>query len=163
MAGMGRGANQDPPREPEARFLRVPAKKLRRPVIDCGPFDYRSVNVQAERRDPTSLLNRLERMIRTRKEYPEFACGKYRLLESSRPDAIFAHACEDAGGNAVVAVHNLSHKAVGARVRVWTGKLNQAVFLFGGKDDDAIVGKDLQIELEGYGYNWIRLKSKASR
>jgi maltose alpha-D-glucosyltransferase/alpha-amylase len=142
-----------------AGFSTAPGHKLRRPVIDCGPFDYRSVNVQAERRDPTSLLNRLERMIRTRKEYPEFACGQYRLLESNRPDAIFAQACEDEAGNAVVAIHNLSHKVVKAKVRIWTDNLNQAVFLFGGNDDAAIVAKDLQIELQEYGYNWIRLKS----
>ncbi|MBV8274576.1 MAG: alpha-amylase family protein [Verrucomicrobia bacterium] len=142
--------------ETNAGFSTAPAKKLRRRVIDFGPFDYRNVNVQAERRDPASLLNRIERMIRTRKEYPEFACGKYRLLESSRPDAIFAHACEDEAGNAVLAIHNLSHKPVKTSVHLWTDKLTQAVFLFGGNDDAAIVARELQIGLDGYGYNWIR-------
>ena len=146
--------------ENNAGFSTAPAKKLRRPVIDFGPFDYRRVNVRAERRDPASLLNRLERMIRTRKEYPEFACGKYRLLESDRTDAIFAHACEDEEGNAVLAIHNLSREPVKTEVRLWTDKLNHAVFLFGEKDDATVVKKNLSLELEGYAYNWLRLKSR---
>jgi maltose alpha-D-glucosyltransferase/alpha-amylase len=148
--------------EANAGFSMVPAKKLRRPVIDSGQFDYRYVNVQAERRNPASLLNRVERIIRTRKEFPEFAQGKYRLLESDRPDAIFAHACEDREGNAVVAVHNLSRSSVTANVRLWTDQLARAVFLFGENDETTLENKDLPITLEGYGYDWIRLKPKMS-
>jgi hypothetical protein len=101
-------------------------------------------------------------MIRTRKEFPEFSTGKYRLLESDRPDAIFAHACEDSEGNAVVAVHNLSPSAVTANVRLWTDQLSRAVFLFGKNDEAAVENRDLPITLEGYGYDWIRLKPKGS-
>lgn len=119
----------------------------------------------AERRNPASLLNQVERMIRTRKEFPEFefpefAQGKYRLLESDRPDAIFAHPCEDREGNAVVAAHNLSRSSVAANVRLWTDQLSRAVFLFGENDEAAVESKDLPITLEGYGYDWIRLKPK---
>jgi hypothetical protein len=53
------------------------------------------------------------------KEYPEFACGEYRLLESDRTDAIFAHACEDEEGNAVLAIHNFSREPVKTKVRLW--------------------------------------------
>jgi hypothetical protein len=49
--------------------------------------------VQAQRRDPNSLLNYLERMIRTRQEYPEFSTGTYGVLETSEPTRIFAHSC----------------------------------------------------------------------
>jgi hypothetical protein len=48
---------------------------------------------------------------------------------------------------------------VKAKVHIWTDRFNQAVFLFGGNEDAAIVAKDLEIELKEYGYNWIRLKS----
>jgi maltose alpha-D-glucosyltransferase / alpha-amylase len=142
-----------------AGFSTAPAKQLRRPVIDSGEYDYHRVNVQAERRDPRSLLNRLERMIRTRKEFPEFARGKYRLLESDPPAKIFVHACEDGEGRAVLAIHNLSREKVTAKIRLWTDTFAQAVFLFGGIDEAEIIGKDLPIELEGYGYNWVRLKA----
>ena len=142
-----------------AGFSTAPPKRLRRPVIDSGEYDYHRVNVQAERRDPRSLLNRLERMIRTRKEFPEFARGKYRLLESDPSAKIFAHACEDAEGRAVLAIHNLSREKVTAKIRLWTDTFAHAVFLFGDIDEAEIIGKDLPIELEGYGYNWVRLKA----
>jgi maltose alpha-D-glucosyltransferase / alpha-amylase len=144
--------------ETNSGFSTAPAKRLRRPVIDFGEYDYHRVNVQAERRNPRSLLNRLERMIRTRKEFPEFACGKYRLLESDRPDKLFAHACEGEDGKAVLAIHNLCREKVTAKIRLWTDTLSHAVFLFGESSEAEIIGKDLPIELEGYGYNWVRLK-----
>jgi len=56
-----------------------PARKqcLRRPVISKGKFGFRRVNVQTLRRQPGSLLNSLERMIRTRKEFPEFGTNVF--------------------------------------------------------------------------------------
>jgi maltose alpha-D-glucosyltransferase/alpha-amylase len=83
-----------------AGFSTAHPSRLVRPVIDKGVFSYRKVNVQAQRRDPNSLLNYLERMIRTRKEYPEFSIGTYRVVETSEPTKIFAHSCQDESGNA---------------------------------------------------------------
>jgi maltose alpha-D-glucosyltransferase / alpha-amylase len=143
--------------EPNAGFAGPSVKKLRRPVIDWGEFDYRRVNVQAQRRDPHSLLNSLERMIRTRKEYPEFGCGHWRIVENDRPEKVFAHACEE-GENAVMAVHNLSDEPVEVNLKLWTDQFNHAVFLFGDIDSQKIKGKDLSMKLAGYGYDWLRLR-----
>jgi hypothetical protein len=62
----------------------------------------------------------------------------------------------------VIAVHNLSRSPVTANVRLWTDNLSRAVFLFGENVEVAIENKDLLITLEGYGYDWIRLKSKGA-
>jgi hypothetical protein len=51
---------------------------------------------------------------------------------------------------------------VTANVRLWTDQLCRAVFLFGKNDEAAVEHKDLPITLEGYGYDWIRLKPKGS-
>jgi maltose alpha-D-glucosyltransferase / alpha-amylase len=149
--------------EPNAGFANPSIRKLRRPIIDSGKFDYRRVNVQAQRRDPDSLLNSLERMIRTRKEYPEFGCGKWRLVESDHSDQVFAHACED-NGNAVLAVHNLTSKPVETNIRLWTDQFDHGVFLFGDVASKEIKDKDLAIELPAYGYDWVRLgRTQGSR
>jgi glycosidase len=71
-------------------FSTASKERLRRPVISKGPFRYHRVNVQKSRREPGSLLNRLERMIRTRKEFPESGTGTYRILETDRPKTVFA-------------------------------------------------------------------------
>jgi len=144
--------------EPNAGFAPPTLKKLRRPVIKSGEFDYRRVNVQAQRRDPHSLLNSLERMIRTRKEYPEFGCGKWRLVESDCPDQIFAHACEEEA-SVVLAVHNLSGEPQKVNVRLWADRFDHAIFLFGDLDIAEIKDKNLPMKLPEYGYNWIRLRA----
>src|SRR5207249_4442264 len=53
------------------------AKKTILPVINKGPWSYRRVNVEVQRRDNNSMLNWTERMIRLRKECPEFGWGTY--------------------------------------------------------------------------------------
>jgi maltose alpha-D-glucosyltransferase / alpha-amylase len=40
-------------------------------VISAGPYGFEHVNVAEQRRDPNSLLNWTERLIRMRKEVPE--------------------------------------------------------------------------------------------
>ena len=55
--------------EPNAGFTKH--AKPKNPVIDKGPFGYDHVNVAMQRRDPQSMLNWTERMIRMRKEVPE--------------------------------------------------------------------------------------------
>src|SRR5215510_15459807 len=62
--------------EPQAGFST--AKKTCFPVINKGPYGFERVNVEAQRRDPDSLLNCIERMIRLRKESPELGWGKYK-------------------------------------------------------------------------------------
>jgi maltose alpha-D-glucosyltransferase / alpha-amylase len=44
------------------------SKKIVRPVIDDSVYGYQEVNVADQRRDPQSLLNWTERMIRMRRE-----------------------------------------------------------------------------------------------
>ncbi len=56
-----------------------PDELSRQPLRD-GPFGYRKVNVEDQRRDPHSFLNWMERAIRTRKEWPEFGWGDWRVL-----------------------------------------------------------------------------------
>ena len=52
-----------PVQDAKARF-----SELVRPLIRDGEFGYERVNVEQQRRDPHSLLNQIERMIRLRKE-----------------------------------------------------------------------------------------------
>jgi maltose alpha-D-glucosyltransferase/alpha-amylase len=48
------------------------------PVITGGAYGYEHVNVAAQRRDPNSTLNWLERICRMRKEVPEVGWGRFR-------------------------------------------------------------------------------------
>src|SRR5579862_1742969 len=58
------------------------------PVIGGGPYGYQHVNVAAQKRDPNSLMDWTERMIRMRKEVPEVGWGDFEILPSGRPDVL---------------------------------------------------------------------------
>ncbi len=65
--------------EPQGGFTKN--KKPVLPVINEGPYGFDHVNVAAQRRDPNSLLNWMERMIRMRKEVPEIGWGDFTFLK----------------------------------------------------------------------------------
>ncbi|NMG56784.1 alpha-amylase family glycosyl hydrolase [Aromatoleum aromaticum] len=62
--------------------------RLALPPIADGQFGYRTVNVQAQRRDPDSLLNWLQRALRRRKECPEFALGECTWIDTDPPQML---------------------------------------------------------------------------
>ena len=95
-----------------AGFSEADESKLpRRPVRD-GAFGYRRLNVEAQRHDPGSLLNWMERTIRTRKEWPVIGWGEWRVLGTRNPRVLALAATWQ--GTSVLAVHSFSD-ATGAR------------------------------------------------
>ena len=135
------------------------ARAPRKPLRD-GPFGYPKVNVRAQREDPGSFLNWTERAIRTRKEWPEFGWGAWRVLPT-RAREVLAHAVTWDGGSAV-AVHNFADRPVLLSVRL-PDRLGGAGatwrHLFGGPARDgappsAPAGGRLKLELPPYGYHW---------
>lgn len=138
---------------PNAGFSTANAGDLIRPVIDEDEWSYKKVNVEAQRRDPESLLNRIERMIRTRKESPEFGHGEWSLLPAEQ-EAVLAHAATW-NGNTVIAVHNLSDQPRTARLDLSTFDAEHLVDLLN-RDGKPIEKDTPEIELNGYGYRWLR-------
>src|ERR1700753_697696 len=65
--------------EPQAGFTK--SRKAVSPVISEGAYGFEHVNVAAQRRDPNSLMNWMERMIRMRKEVPEVGWGDFKFLK----------------------------------------------------------------------------------
>ena len=86
-----------------------------RPVVE-GPFGPMAVNVAAQRRDPESLLNWMERMIRRRRELPEIGWGPWHVLESD-VRSVLAHRC-DWEDRSFVGIHNLAADPCVARVNL---------------------------------------------
>jgi maltose alpha-D-glucosyltransferase / alpha-amylase len=126
----------------------------RRPLRD-GPFGYRSLNVEAQERDPGSLLNWMERAIRTRKEWPEIGWGSWRVLGTRNPAALAHVATWD--GSSALAVHNFSGRPAKVTLRLpkdATGGRWRQVF---GSAEEAPPGarsERLSLEIEAYGYRW---------
>jgi maltose alpha-D-glucosyltransferase/alpha-amylase len=141
--------------EPHAGFTTADAPA--RPVLAEGPFSYEHVNVAAQRREPESLLNWMERLIRRRRECPELGWGEWALLDQADP-AVLAHRA-DWDGSTIVAVHNLSGRATEAVLAL--DAEGTLVDLFG-RDELALDGT-LAVPLEPYGHRWFRLRRPGQR
>ena len=127
-----------------------------RPVVSGGAYGFEHVNVAEQRRDPNSLLNWMERVIRMRKEVPEIGWGDFTVLRAGGPD-VFALRYEWRN-NSVVFVHNLSSNPK----EVWLDSGlegedgTRLINLLSGEHSIADARGKHCILLEGYGYRWYR-------
>src|SRR4051794_15959705 len=114
------------------------------------PMDWDRVAEQ--RRDAGSLLAFIGRLLRRRRELPEFGWGQSTLIEN-QPPALFAHRC-DWQGSTVFAVHNVSGERVEAELDLGQG-VTGAEDLLELREHQVHDGR-LRVELDAYGYLWLR-------
>ncbi len=124
------------------------------PVIDEGPYGYQHINAAEQRREPNSLLNWMERMIRMRKEVPEVGWGRFKVLESG-DNAVLALRY-DWRNNSVLFLHNFADEP--REINFATGIKNDdhLINLLASTHSKAQKGKH-RISLEAYGYRWYRV------
>jgi maltose alpha-D-glucosyltransferase/alpha-amylase len=140
--------------EPNAGF--TTARKAPHPVIDDGgPWDYRRVNVEAQQRDPSSLLTWTARMIRLRKECPEIGWGSWTLLATGKPDVLAMR--YDWRGNSVVVVHNLAEQPRAVRIRPDAQGDERLVSLLDEQETRAAKSGAHHLSLDAFGYAWFRV------
>ena len=142
--------------EPQAGF--TTAAEPCRPIVDDGPFGFRDVNVTRQRRDPHSLLNWMERLIRRRRECPELGWGRWTLLEAGDP-ALFAQR-SDWEDSTIVAVHSFAGRDATARLTL--GEDGALVDLFE-DEDHAVEAGQIALDLPPYAARWFRLRRPGER
>lgn len=148
--------------EPNAGFSPAETQELRRPLVE-GAYGPEHVNVTDQRREPESLLNWMERLVRRRKECPEVGWGGFAVVDADHP-AVLAHRC-DWEGRTMLAAHNLSPEP--CRI---TLKLSDRDELVGMIDllgtagyQDLSGGGPVELELDAYGYRWLRVHRQGER
>ena len=141
--------------EPQAGFTKSARPVL--PVISNGPFGYEHVNAARQRRDPNSMLNWTEQIIRMRKELPEIGWGDFEILNTN--DRAVLAIRYDWRNNSVLAVHNLDSRPREVAFAVGIdGERGQLLVNLLSEDhsrSDA-AGKH-RLLLEAYGYRWFRV------
>ena len=141
--------------EPHAGFTK--ARRPILPVISDGPYGYQHVNAAKQRRDPNSLLNWTERIIRMRKEVPEVGWGDFEVLSTRNPAVLAIR--YDWRNNSVLFVHNLD--AIPREVAFSTGLRGKESRLLVNllTDDHSRAREDGKhhLLLEAYGYRWYRV------
>jgi maltose alpha-D-glucosyltransferase / alpha-amylase len=111
-----------------AGFSRADFAQLYLPPLMDPVSGYQAVNVEAQLRNPTSLLRWLRRFIALRKEHPVFGLGTYEAVLPENP-RVFAHIrrYED---DIILCVHNLarSAQAVELDLSAFEGKVPEEMF-----------------------------------
>jgi maltose alpha-D-glucosyltransferase/alpha-amylase len=140
--------------EPQAGFTQGDKPIL--PVISGGAYGFEHVNVAEQRRDPNSLLNWLERLIRMRKEVPEIGWGDFTVLRVAGHDVLAIR--YDWKDNSVVVMHNFNAepREVWLDVGLEGDQGSLLVNLLSGEHSSAVESGRHSILLEGYGYRWYR-------
>jgi maltose alpha-D-glucosyltransferase/alpha-amylase len=141
--------------EPHGGFTKSDTPVL--PVISGGPYGFEHVNVAQQRRDPNSLLDWTERMIRMRKEVPEIGWGDFAIVDAGTPEVLALR--YDWLNNSALFLHNLS--AAPREITFRPGSEGSAgsllVNLLSEDHSRADAGGRHAIVLEPYGYRWFRV------
>ena len=141
--------------EPHAGFTE--SDKPGSPVIDKGPYGYEHVNVAKQRRDPNSMLNWTERIIRMRKEVPEVGWGDFKVIATRDPAVLVIR--YDWRNNSVLFVHNLDDKPREVSFAVGLpGEAGELLVNLLSEDHSRANDKSRHtLLLEAYGYRWYRV------
>ncbi len=127
------------------------------PVISEGPYGYQHVNAAVQRRDPNSMLNWTERIVRMRKEVPEVGWGEYEVLPVRDPAILAVR--YDWRNNSVLFVHNLSDTP--REVALSTGLAGPEgrvlINLLTENHSHAAEDGKHHVLLEAYAYRWYRV------
>ena len=139
--------------KPNAGFSAAAAQNLVRPVISGGDFGYDKVNIGAQRDRPGSLMEHMQRLIRTRRSCPEIGWGECRVLDTGEA-GVLALSCEWKGST-VVTLHNVADRQT--EVRLPVDKIPPELTpLFCEDDDREPLRTRDAIRLGPYGFRWFR-------
>ena len=140
---------------PNGGFSTAPPDKMLRPVVSGSRWGPEAVNVADQERDPDSLLNWLERLIRRRREMPEVAFGEWSFIPF--PDAAIFALRYDWGDRTALLLHNLGKRACRSRCRLDGGKpLGRLTRIQGQGRLDLDADGTASLDLPGHGCLWLR-------
>jgi maltose alpha-D-glucosyltransferase/alpha-amylase len=131
------------------------AKKVVRPIISDGVYGYKKVNVADQRRDPQSLLNWTERMIRVRKECPEISWGNFVVLRTNVPEVLAIR--YDWRNTSLVTLHNFSNAKQTVKLKVDTPTDGLLVEVFDGHHRKAQNDGLHRVPMDPHAWRWYRV------
>jgi maltose alpha-D-glucosyltransferase/alpha-amylase len=143
-------------------FSTADPKDMVRPITTTGTYGTGRVNVVDQQRDNQSLLRWFEQLIRVVRECPEIGVGTCEVVDVELPRHVIAHRYSAPEGS-ILLLHNLADKLVTVDV----GRLDDTSSPGSTEDRPREVFADSPyappsrqlkgLELNGYGYRWIRL------
>jgi maltose alpha-D-glucosyltransferase / alpha-amylase len=139
--------------ERHAGFSR--ARAVVRPAISDDVFGYERVNVAAQRRDPHSLLNWTERMIRMRKECPEISWGSFAVLRTNATSVLAIR--YDWRNTSMLTLHNFSSGVQNVKLKIGCNHDDVLLEVFDSRHSRKHNDGLHHIRMEGYAWRWFRV------
>ncbi len=140
---------------PNAGFSAAAADRLYSPLIDDDVHGYHRVNVEAQRADPGSLLNRMRQMIQVRRAHRVLGRGTVRLLETDNR-AVLAYLRQHEGATILVA-NNLSDAQQGVELDLAEFAAAEPIDLLIGERLPPVARGGYRLALRRYEYRWLQL------
>jgi maltose alpha-D-glucosyltransferase/alpha-amylase len=131
------------------------AGRVVRPVVDDPVFGYKRVNVEAQRRDPQSLLNWTERVIRMRKQCPEISWGDLTVLRTNAPAVLALR--YDWRNTSLITLHNFSDSRQTVRLAPGCPRGDMLVDVFDGHHNRAQNDGAHRVTLPPLAWRWFRV------
>jgi maltose alpha-D-glucosyltransferase/alpha-amylase len=142
-----------------AGFSRADPQQLYLPPIMDPVYGYQSVNVEAQSRDPSSLLSWTKRMLAVRKNSQAFGRGARRFLRPGNRK-ILAY-LREYGEDSILCVANLSRSAQPVELNLPEFKGRVPVEMLGRATFPPIGDLPYLLTLSGYGFYWFKLTKDA--
>ena len=141
-------------------FSRADPERLPLPALMGPLYGYEAVNVEAQQRDPHSLLNWTRRMLDKRQQTNAFGRGKLRFLYPGNRK-ILAYLREHEG-KSVLCVANMSNASQPVELDMAGFNGRVPVELLGGTSFPAIGELPYLLTLPPYGFYWFELSEDAT-
>jgi maltose alpha-D-glucosyltransferase / alpha-amylase len=138
-----------------AGFSNTDPQRLYLPVIMDPVYGYQVINVEAQMRSSTSLLQWTRRMIETRKRHPTFGMGSYDELSASNPSVLAF--VREFGDDVVLCVNNLSRFAQPVELDLRRFEGRTPLELLGGVHFPRIGELPYLLTMPGHGFYWFQL------
>jgi maltose alpha-D-glucosyltransferase/alpha-amylase len=142
-----------------AGFSRSDPARLFAPPIMDPLYGYQAINVEAQERSPSSLLNWMRRMLALRRQYPTFGRGTFEPLATSNR-RVLAYVREDAQQQIVV-VSNMARTVQPVHVDLSRFKGMHLVEIIGNTEMPPIGDDPYFLTLAPHGFYWFQLSKVA--
>ncbi|MDP9408350.1 MAG: maltose alpha-D-glucosyltransferase [Actinomycetota bacterium] len=139
-----------------AGFSTSDPARLYLPLILDPVYGYQALNVDAEMRNPTSLLHWTRKMIAVRKRHPTFGMGSFADLPASNPSVLAF--VREFGDDVVLCVFNLSRFAQPVELDLRRFEGHTPVELVGGVHFPRVGELSYLMTLAGHGFYWFQLQ-----
>ena len=142
-----------------AGFSRADPQRLYLPAIQDPIYGYEAVNVEAQARDPSSLLNWMKRLLAVRKTSGAFGRGKLSFLRPGNRK-VLAY-LRELGDEAILCVANVSRSAQPVELDLSRFRGRVPVELLGRTTFPPIGELPYLLTLPAHGFYWFRLATDA--